>query len=190
MVSTRPPTSKSSRPFILLIVSHWNLSYKSPQVSRILLCIPQLFQFPSKVEVHITLFTFFSLCGPHGQQSPQFCKFPFFVDYYNIWSRVGDPFVSQNPRWVFGSHSIGQILAFAYLFEWPNFNFLHNCQRMTFSHPLVSCLWLIVSSLSPLLFSCVLSILALICLVLMALFCAAIRRDSQDYYYYYYYYLT
>ena len=43
-------------------------------------------------------------------------------------------------------------------------------------------MWLMVSSLSPhnlhLLFCCVLSILALIWLVLMALFCAAIRRDS------------
>ena len=43
-------------------------------------------------------------------------------------------------------------------------------------------MWLIVSSLSPhslhLLFCCVLSLLALIWLVLMALSCAAIRRDS------------
>ena len=43
-------------------------------------------------------------------------------------------------------------------------------------------IWLMVSSLSPhnlhLLFSCILSILILIWLVLMALFCAAIRRDS------------
>ena len=43
-------------------------------------------------------------------------------------------------------------------------------------------MWLMVSSLSPYnlhaLFCCVLSILALILLVLMALFCAAIRRDS------------
>ena len=43
-------------------------------------------------------------------------------------------------------------------------------------------MWLIVSSLSPhnlhLLFCCILSILALIWLVLMALFCTAIRRDS------------
>ena len=47
-------------------------------------------------------------------------------------------------------------------------------------HPLI--MWLIVSSLSPhslhLLFCCVLCILALIWLVLMALSCAAIRRDS------------
>ena len=43
-------------------------------------------------------------------------------------------------------------------------------------------MWLMISSLSPhslhLLFSCVLSILVLIWLVLMALFCAAIGRDS------------
>ena len=43
-------------------------------------------------------------------------------------------------------------------------------------------MWLIVSSLSPhnihLLFCCVLSIFALMWLVFMALFCAAIRRDS------------
>ena len=43
-------------------------------------------------------------------------------------------------------------------------------------------MWLMVSSMSShslhLLFCCVLSILALIWLVLMALFCAAIRRDS------------
>ena len=70
-----------------------------------------------------------------------------------------------------------------------NFNFLHNSQWITL--PTQSCLvlypfcanllrslitWLIVSSLSPhnlhLLFCFVLCILALICLVLMALFCA------------------
>ena len=81
-------------------------------------------------------------------------------------------------------------------------------------------MWLMVSSLSPhclhLLFVCVLSILTLIWMVIMALFCAAIRKDSVSllkfpflshvqilscemlfisrlkrpwiYYYYYYYY--
>ena len=72
--------------------------------------------------------------------------------------------------------------------------FWHNSQYITL--PTQSCLllrsfcanllsslimWLVVSSLSPhslyLLFCCVLSILALIWLVLMALFCAAIRRN-------------
>ena len=86
-------------------------------------------------------------------------------------------------------------LCLYHLFVWSNFNFLHNSQWIIL--PTQSCLvlysscanlqhslilWLIVSSLSPhnqhLLFCCVLSILTLIWLVLMALFWAAIRRDS------------
>ena len=82
-----------------------------------------------------------------------------------------------------------------HLFVWSNWNFLYISQWITL--PTQSCLalysfcanllhslimWLIVSSLSPhrlhLLFCCVLSILALIWLVFMALSCAAIRRDS------------
>ena len=81
------------------------------------------------------------------------------------------------------------------LVVWPNWNFLHIFPWITL--PIQSCLtlysfwanllhslimWLIVSSLSlhslHLLFCCVLSILTLIWLVLMALSCAAIRRDS------------
>ena len=86
-------------------------------------------------------------------------------------------------------------LCICHLFVWSNFNFLHISQWITL--PTQSCLvlysysanlqhslimWLMVSSLSPhslhLLFCCVLSILALMWLVLRALFCAAIRRDS------------
>ena len=82
-----------------------------------------------------------------------------------------------------------------HLFVWSNLDFLHNSQWITL--PTQSCLvlysfwvnmlhslimWLIVLSLSPhnldLLFCCVLSILALIWSVLIALFCAAVRRDS------------
>ena len=79
-------------------------------------------------------------------------------------------------------------------FVWSNLNFMHISQGITL--PTKSCLvlyscanwlhslitWLMVSSLSThnlqLLFCCVLSILALIWLVLMVLFCVAIRRDS------------
>ena len=86
-------------------------------------------------------------------------------------------------------------LCIYHLFVWSNWNFLHIFQWITL--PTQSCLalysfcanllhslimWLIVSSLSPhslhLLFCYVFSILALIWLVLMALSCAAIRRDS------------
>ena len=85
-------------------------------------------------------------------------------------------------------------LCIYYLFVWPNLNFLHISQWITL--PTQSCLvlysfcanslhslimWLMASSLSPhslhLVFCWVLSILALIWLVLMALFCAVIRRD-------------
>ena len=82
-----------------------------------------------------------------------------------------------------------------YLLAWSNLNFLHISRWINL--PTQSCLaWysfcasllhllvmqLLVSSPSPqslhLLFCCVLSILALIWLVLMALLCAAIRKDS------------
>ena len=105
-------------------------------------------------------------------------------------------FVSQNPREVCVSFSITDSrLCIYHLFVWSNFNFLHKSLWITL--PTQSCLvmysfcanllcslimWLIVSSQSPhnlhMLFCCVSSILALILLFLVALFCAAIRRDS------------
>ena len=82
-----------------------------------------------------------------------------------------------------------------HLLVWSKLNFLHLFQWISLPtqwclvlysfcanlpHSLI--MWLMVSSLSPhslhLLFCCVLSILVLIWLVLVALFCAAIRRDS------------
>ena len=81
------------------------------------------------------------------------------------------------------------------MFVWSNLSFLHIFQWITM--PTQSCLvlysfcakllhslmmWLSVLSLSPrnlhLLFYCVLSILAFVWLILMALSCAAISRDS------------
>ena len=89
----------------------------------------------------------------------------------------------------------GAGLCIYHLLVWSNLSFLHISQWITL--PTQSCLalyslcanslhslmiWLMVSSLSPhslhLLFCWVLSILALIWLVLMALSYAAIRRDS------------
>ena len=89
----------------------------------------------------------------------------------------------------------GAGLCIYHLFVWSNWNFLHISQWITL--PTQSCLalysfyanllhslimWLIVSSMSPhsqhLLFCCVLYILALIWLLLMALSCAVIGRDS------------
>ena len=89
----------------------------------------------------------------------------------------------------------GAGLCIYHLLAWSNLDFLHISQWITLPtqsylalysvcanllHSLI--MWLMVSSMSPhslhLLFCCVLSILAWIWLVLMALFCAAIRRDS------------
>ena len=89
----------------------------------------------------------------------------------------------------------GAGLCIYHLLVWSNLSLLHISQWITL--PTQSCLglyslcanllhslimWLMVSSLSPhslyLLFCWVLSILALIWLVLMALSCADIRRDS------------
>ena len=86
-------------------------------------------------------------------------------------------------------------LCIHHLIVWSNSNFLHKSKWITL--PTQSCLvlyffsarwlhllimWLIVSSLSlhnlHLLFYCVLSILSLIWLVLLALFCADIMRDA------------
>ena len=89
---------------------------------------------------------------------------------------------------------IGAGLCIYHSFEWSNLNLLHISQWITLlkqscptlysfcANLLHSLIMLIVSSLSPhsphLLFCCVLSILVLIWLVLIALSCAAIRRDS------------
>ena len=116
-----------------------------------------------------------------------------------VWPRLDDPFVYQKSLCQkslcvsFSRTAVG--LRLYHLFVWSNFNFLHNSQLITL--PTQSCLvlnsfWinllhllimgLMVSFLSPhnihLLFCWGLSILALIWLVLLALFCAAIRRDS------------
>ena len=68
MVSTRPPTSKSSSPF----------SYCSKRTNynwyNCHLHVPQFFQFPSKVEVLILLFTFFQFYSVVSRESK--------VDYF------------------------------------------------------------------------------------------------------------
>ena len=100
---------------------------------------------------------------------------------------------SHRSLWVSFSRR-GAGLYIHHLLVRSNLNFLHISQWITLptqpclvlysfcANLLHSLMWLMVSSLSPhslhLLFYCVLSILALIWLVLSALFCAAIRRDS------------
>ena len=89
----------------------------------------------------------------------------------------------------------GYCLCIYHLFVWSNWNFLHIFQLIILPtqlclvlysfcanllHSLI--MWLMVLSLSlhslHMLFCCVLTIIALIWLLLMTLFCAAIKRDS------------
>ena len=211
IVSTRPLTSKSSRPFnnplvivpkapitIGTIVTFMFHSFFNPLVrSRYLafffkfLQIYSMVRRDSKVDnLANSLFFFFSF-------------FSFFLLLIIIRSGL-----LAGIRWsvcMLKSHwclcvkfsRTGAGLRIYHLLVWSNLNlnFLHISQWIIL--PTQSCLalyffctnllhslimWLIVSSLSPhnlhLLFCCVLSILAFIWLVLMALFCAAIRRDS------------
>ena len=143
------------------------------------------------------------LCGLPGQQSRQFCKFSLFFFFLLIIIKSG---LLAGIWWsicMLKSHRslcvafsrTGAGLCIYRLLVWLNLNFFYISQWITL--PTQSCLalysfcanllhslilWLIVSSLSPhslhLLFFCVLSILALIWLVLMALSCTAIRSDS------------
>ena len=136
-----------------------------------------------------------------GQQSWQFCKVSFFFLLIIIRSGLlaeirWSVCMSKSYRiWCMSFSTTGAGLCIYHLLVWSNLNLLHISLWITL--PTQACLvlysfcanllhslimWLIVSSLSPhslnLLFCLVLSILALIWLVLMALSCAAIRRDS------------
>ena len=79
------------------------------------------FQFASKVEVLILLFTFFQVYAVVSLDSKvhNFASFLFFfflllLQGLVVWPRIGDPFVSQNPKGVCASHSPGHILGCAY----------------------------------------------------------------------------
>ena len=199
MVSTRSPTSKSSRPFYNPLVTVPN----APITIGIIVTFMfhSFFQFSSKVEVLISLFTFFKFYSVARRDS----KVDNFADSHFlliiIRSRLRGEIrwsvcISKSHRSLCVSFSrTGSGLCIYHLLAWSNLNFLHISQVITL--PTQSCLafysfcanllhslimWSMVSSLSPhsphLLFCCVLSILPLKWLVLMALFCAAIRRDS------------
>ena len=82
-------------------------------------CFPVFFQFSSKVRVLILFFTFFQfysvVCQDnkvHNSASSLFCCW--LLLGLIVWPRLGDPFVSQNPRAVCVSHSPGQILGCSY----------------------------------------------------------------------------
>ena len=203
MVSTRPPTSKSSSPFSNPLVT----VPKAPITIGIIVTymFHSFFQFPSKIEVLILLFTFFQFYSVVSRDS-KVNNFASTLFFFFFWLFIIRFALLAEIRWcvcmskscrclcVLFSGS-GSGLCIYHLFVRSNFNFLHISQWITL--PTQSCqvsysfcanllhsliMWLMVSSLSPhnlhLLFYGVLSILALIWLVLTALFGTAISRDS------------
>ena len=199
MDSTRPlismPTSPSNNPLVIVP--------KAPITIGIIVTFmfhSFFFQFPSKIEVLIFLFTFFSVLflGQPGQQRPHLCKLSFLLSNIRSgllaeirWSIC----MSKSHRSLCHSPKTDARWCIYHLFVWSNLNFLHSSEWITLPtqsflvlysfcanllHSLM--MWWLVSSLSPhglhLLFCLFLSILALIWLILMALFCAAIRRNS------------
>ena len=171
------------------------------QLAQSLLSCSTAFQFSSKVEVHILLFTFLQIYSVVRWDSKidNFANSLFLLIIIRSGLLAGISWsvcMLKSHRSLCKSFSrTGAGLCIYHLFVWSNWNFLHISQWITLLtqsclalysfcanllHSLI--MWLIFSSLSlhslHLLFYCVLSILALIWLILMALSCAAIRMDS------------
>ena len=193
MISTRPPTSKSSRPF--------NSSLVTAPKAPITIGIIVTFMFHSFFNslARSRYLSFFSHSFSFIQWSDNFASslFLLIIIRHGLMAEIRRSVcMLKSHRSLCLSFSITDAgLCIYHLLVWSNLNFLHNSQWITL--PTQSCLvlysfwanllhslimWLMVSSLSPyslhLLFCCVLSILALIWLVFMALFCAVVRRDS------------
>ena len=200
MVSTRPPTSKSSSPFSNPLVTVPNAPIT---IGIIVTCMFHSF-FSSLARSRYLSFFSHSFCfilWSAGTAKSTILQVLFFFLLIIIKSGLlagirWSVCILKSQRSLCESFSrTGAGLCIYHLLEWSNLNFLHISQWITLPTQsflaLYSCcanllhsliIWLMVSSLSPhnlhLLFCCVLSILALIWFVLMALSCAAMRRDS------------
>ena len=198
IVSTRHPTSKSSRPFNnpLVIVP------KAPiTIGTIVTFMFHSFFNSLARSKYLSFFSlsFRFILWSVGTAKSTILQIFFFllIIRFGLLARIrGSVCMLKSYRSLCVSFSMtGAWLYIYHLLVWSNFNFLHISQWITL--PTQSCLalysfcanllhslimWLIVLSLSPhslhLLFCCVLCILALIWLVLMALSCASISRDS------------
>ena len=195
MVSARPPTSKSSSPFSNPLVTVPNAPIT---IGIIVTCMFHSFFNSLARSRYLSLFSHsfsFILWSAETAESTilQVLFFLLIIIRSGLLAEIRWPVCMSKSH---GSICVlfsrtGAGLCIYHLFEWSNLNFLHISQWITL--PTHSCLilysfcanllhslimWLMVSSLSTyslhLLFCCVLSILVLIWLALMALFCAAI----------------
>ena len=108
MVSTRPPTSKSSSPFSNPLVT----VPKAPiTIGIIVTCMLHsfFFQFPSKVEVLILLFTFFQFYSVVSRDSKSDNFTILFIFLGLVFRpRLGDTSVCESPIGVYEYDSVGQ----------------------------------------------------------------------------------
>ena len=117
MVSTRLPTSKSSSLFNNPLVTVPNAPITIDIIVTIMFHI--FFQFPSKVEVLILLFTFFQFYSVVSRDrkvdnyvsSLSFCWLLWGMVF---WLRLGDPCVCQGPIGVYVCYFLGEVLGCTY----------------------------------------------------------------------------
>ena len=112
MVSTHPPTSKSSNPFNNPLVT----IPKAPITIGIIVNIMfySFFNSLAKVEVLILLSTFFQFYSVFSRDSKvdNFANSLFFCLVF--WPRLGDPSICQSPIGVYVCHFLEQMLGCAY----------------------------------------------------------------------------
>ena len=128
IVSTRPPTSKSSRPFNnpLVIVPN------APITIGIIVTI-MFHSFSILLQSQGTYLFFHILsvlfCGLPGQKSRQFCKFSFFFFFFFFFLLIiirsglraeirWSVCISKSPTGVCECHFLGQVLGCAYTIYW------------------------------------------------------------------------
>ena len=119
MLSTRPPTSRSSRPFNNSLIT----VPKAPITTGIIVTFmfhrffSILWQGRGTYPLFHTLSVLFY--GQLGQQSRQFCKFTFFCCWLLLglvfWPRLGDLCVCQSPIVLYVCDFLEQVVDFALL---------------------------------------------------------------------------
>ena len=120
IVSTPPPTSKSSSPFSTPLVT----VAKAPITIGIIVTL-MFHSFSSSLTGRGTYPSFHILsvlfCGQPRQRSRQFCKFSFLFFFFFwwllwgllFWPRLCDPFLCQCPIGVYACHFLEQVLGCA-----------------------------------------------------------------------------
>ena len=144
MVSTRPPTSKSSRPFNNPLIT----VPKAPITIGIIVTfmIHSFFQFSNKVEVLISLFTFFQIYSvvSRDRKVDNLADFVFLLIIIRSGLLAGISWsvciLKSHRSFCMSFSRTGAGLCIYHLLAWSNLNFLHISQWITL--PTQSCLTL------------------------------------------------